>query len=213
MLLAFKSTTTILVLFSGVLLNEFFTYASVITSGEHTPRVRIYSAHDINVFSFMAATQITPRQGVPKYSSAFSLELRRVTETGKYVVLVCICISVRLRQIFFLKILLTTVIGCYVNDVLCWSRRHWRLLVRTLALRSLALSRDGMNRKLIPSTLNRRSTNPTPAKTWSTYRWLAAVYFATWRSSKSWSPRICWMKTRGGASADFLRNSWSTTPR
>lgn len=53
-----------------------------------TPSVRIYSAHDFNVYSLMAVSQITPRQGVPKYNSAFALELRQIIETGDYVVLV-----------------------------------------------------------------------------------------------------------------------------
>ncbi|XP_026333701.1 prostatic acid phosphatase-like [Hyposmocoma kahamanoa] len=72
---------------AGVLLNEFFTYANQIIYGTDTQRVRVYSAHDFNVYSLEAVSQVTPRQGAPKYGSVFSLELRRVVETGEYVVL------------------------------------------------------------------------------------------------------------------------------
>ncbi|XP_013199306.1 prostatic acid phosphatase [Amyelois transitella] len=71
---------------AGVLLDEFYTYANVAISGVNTPRLRIYSAHDFNVFSFEAVTKVN-KQGAPRYASAYSLELRRVTATGKYVVL------------------------------------------------------------------------------------------------------------------------------
>ncbi|XP_053616246.1 prostatic acid phosphatase-like [Plodia interpunctella] len=71
---------------AGVLLKEFYTYADLAISGEDTPRLRIYSAHDFNVYSFEAVTKVN-RQGVPKYASAYTLELRKVTSTGKYVVL------------------------------------------------------------------------------------------------------------------------------
>ncbi|XP_026751802.1 prostatic acid phosphatase-like [Galleria mellonella] len=72
---------------AGVLLNEFYTYSAKAIAGDETQRLRIYSAHDVNVYAFEAVTEITPRQGVPKYASAYSLEVRRVTETGKFVVL------------------------------------------------------------------------------------------------------------------------------
>ncbi|KAM3956322.1 prostatic acid phosphatase-like [Aphomia sociella] len=72
---------------SGVLLNEFFTYSSKAIAGNDTQKLRIYSAHDVNVYSFKAITEITPRGGVPKYASAYSLEVRKVTATGRYVLL------------------------------------------------------------------------------------------------------------------------------
>lgn len=72
----------------GVLLNEFLKAAAAVVGGESARRVHVYSAHDYNVYSLMAVSRISPRQGVPKYGSVFSLELRKVTATGKYVVLV-----------------------------------------------------------------------------------------------------------------------------
>ncbi|KAM3956324.1 prostatic acid phosphatase-like [Aphomia sociella] len=72
---------------SGVLLNEFFTYSAEAIAGNDTQKLRIYSAHDVNVYSFKASTEAIPRGVVPKYASAYSLEVRKVTETGKYVVL------------------------------------------------------------------------------------------------------------------------------
>lgn len=76
---------------SGVFLNEFFKYAGEIINGTNTQRVRVYSAHDANVYSLQSVSQVKPRQGVPKYGSVFSLELRRVIKTGEYVVLVIVC--------------------------------------------------------------------------------------------------------------------------
>ncbi|KAJ8728559.1 hypothetical protein PYW07_006255 [Mythimna separata] len=73
-------------LLAGVLLNQFLTAADQVIAGEPVPRVQVYSAHDINVFSFQVVTQITPRQGVPKYGSAYALELRKVLATGEYIV-------------------------------------------------------------------------------------------------------------------------------
>ncbi|XP_028037724.1 prostatic acid phosphatase-like [Bombyx mandarina] len=72
---------------AGVLLNEFLKAAAAVVGGESARRVHVYSAHDYNVYSLMAVSRISPRQGVPKYGSVFSLELRKVTATGKYVVL------------------------------------------------------------------------------------------------------------------------------
>ena len=72
----------------GVLLNKFFEVADQVIAGEDVPRVQIYSAHDINVYTFEGVTQISPRQGVPKYASAYALELRRVVATGEYIVVV-----------------------------------------------------------------------------------------------------------------------------
>lgn len=76
------------IIFPGPLLNDFFIYTAEQMAGTDTPPVRIYSGHDVNVYSLMAVSQITPRQGAPKYNSAFSLELRQVEATGEYVVLV-----------------------------------------------------------------------------------------------------------------------------
>ncbi|KAJ8721043.1 hypothetical protein PYW08_006508 [Mythimna loreyi] len=73
-------------LLAGVLLNQFLKVADQVIAGEDVPRVQVYSAHDINVFSFQVVTQITPRQGVPKYGSAYALELRKVVATGEYIV-------------------------------------------------------------------------------------------------------------------------------
>ncbi|KAI5646289.1 histidine phosphatase superfamily (branch 2) domain-containing protein [Phthorimaea operculella] len=71
---------------AGVLLNEFFEYADKVINGEQTQSVRVYSAHDGNVYPFQEATKVTP-QGRPLYASLYSLELRRVVATGEYVVL------------------------------------------------------------------------------------------------------------------------------
>ncbi|XP_053616248.1 prostatic acid phosphatase-like [Plodia interpunctella] len=94
---------------AGVLLKEFYTYADLAISGEDTPRLRLYSAHDFNVYSFEAVTKVN-RQGVPKYASAYTLELRKVTSTGKYVVLPVYLPSPR-EEVVYLQ-----VEGC---DVLC----------------------------------------------------------------------------------------------
>ncbi|XP_026333702.1 prostatic acid phosphatase-like, partial [Hyposmocoma kahamanoa] len=72
---------------AGVLLKEFFTHAKGIINCTGTQRVRIYSAHDINVYSLQSVSLVNPRQGFPKYGSVFSLELRRIPETGEFVVL------------------------------------------------------------------------------------------------------------------------------
>ncbi|KAL0830089.1 hypothetical protein ABMA28_003546 [Loxostege sticticalis] len=71
---------------AGVFLNEFYKAANDRISGANSQVVRIYSAHDFNVFSLEAVTKIVNKQGVPKYASAYALELRRVVATGKYVV-------------------------------------------------------------------------------------------------------------------------------
>ncbi|KAL4719580.1 hypothetical protein ACJJTC_007744 [Scirpophaga incertulas] len=71
---------------AGTFLQEFFNYADKIVQGQNTPRMRIYSAHDFNVFSLQAVTRVTERQGAPKYSSFYALELRKVRCTGEYVV-------------------------------------------------------------------------------------------------------------------------------
>ncbi|KAI5639691.1 histidine phosphatase superfamily (branch 2) domain-containing protein [Phthorimaea operculella] len=71
---------------AGVLLDEFFVYADKIINGEQTQTVRVYSAHDGNVYPFQEATKVTP-QGRPLYASLYSLELRKVVATGEYVVL------------------------------------------------------------------------------------------------------------------------------
>ncbi|KAJ0172512.1 hypothetical protein K1T71_011651 [Dendrolimus kikuchii] len=97
---------------AGVLLNNFYNVTETFINGDDTQRVQIYSAHDFNVYSFMAVTQITPRQGVPKYGSAFALELRKVIDTGKYVVL-----AVFLKDPKTMEVLYLPVIGC--DDLLC----------------------------------------------------------------------------------------------
>ncbi|XP_049878446.1 prostatic acid phosphatase-like [Pectinophora gossypiella] len=72
---------------AGPFLNEFFTYANKVIAGDNTQRVRVYSGHDINVYSLEAITQVKPRQGAPKYGALLSLELRRIVKTGQYVIL------------------------------------------------------------------------------------------------------------------------------
>ncbi|XP_026751803.2 prostatic acid phosphatase-like [Galleria mellonella] len=72
---------------AGVLLNEFFTYSAKAIAGNNTEKLRIYSAHDVNVYGLEAVTEVTFRLGPPKFASAYSLEVRRVTSTGRYVVL------------------------------------------------------------------------------------------------------------------------------
>lgn len=69
-------------------MNEFLSQADKLIAGADTPRVRLYSAHDTTVYSFEAAAQVYPRQGVPKYAASFALELRKIKRTGEYVVLV-----------------------------------------------------------------------------------------------------------------------------
>ncbi|KAI5633728.1 histidine phosphatase superfamily (branch 2) domain-containing protein [Phthorimaea operculella] len=71
---------------AGTLLDEFFVYADKIIKGEQTQTVRVYSAHDGNVYPFQRVTKVTP-QGRPLYASLYSLELRKVVATGEYVVL------------------------------------------------------------------------------------------------------------------------------
>ncbi|KAJ2941078.1 hypothetical protein O0L34_g10310 [Tuta absoluta] len=71
---------------SGLLLNTFFENADKIIKGQPTQKIRIYSAHDTNVYTLQAATGVQP-QGRPRFASLYSLELRRVPSTGQYVVL------------------------------------------------------------------------------------------------------------------------------
>ncbi|CAK1588916.1 unnamed protein product [Parnassius mnemosyne] len=78
---------TLLPLKAGLLLNEFFEVSASAVAGEPTQKVRIYSAHDNNVYAFEAISKAIPRQGVPPYAGLFALELRRVVKTGRYVVL------------------------------------------------------------------------------------------------------------------------------
>ncbi|XP_050551840.1 prostatic acid phosphatase isoform X3 [Spodoptera frugiperda] len=70
----------------GVLLKQFFTVADQLIAGEDVQKVHIYSAHDVNVFALEAATKVANPQGVPKYASAYALELRKVVDTGDYIV-------------------------------------------------------------------------------------------------------------------------------
>ncbi|XP_037292239.1 uncharacterized protein LOC119188609 [Manduca sexta] len=68
-------------------MNDVITAMTSAASGDVSQPLRIYSAHDTNVYPVMAAARITPRQGVPPYCSSFALELRKRTDTGDYVVL------------------------------------------------------------------------------------------------------------------------------
>ncbi|KAI5644435.1 histidine phosphatase superfamily (branch 2) domain-containing protein [Phthorimaea operculella] len=95
---------------AGALLNEFFVYADKIIKGEQTQSVRVYSAHDGNVYPFQVATKVIP-QGRPLCASLYSLELRRIIATGEYVVL-----PVYLRDPNEGKDTYLQVSGC---DVLC----------------------------------------------------------------------------------------------
>lgn len=72
----------------GVLLKEFYREVDKLLKGKDVPRVRVYSAHDISVFQFASILGISPSIGVPNYGALLSLELRRDTETGQYIVVV-----------------------------------------------------------------------------------------------------------------------------
>ncbi|CAK1588923.1 unnamed protein product [Parnassius mnemosyne] len=72
---------------TGLLLREFFEVSASAAAGEPIHKVRIYSAHDNNVYAFAAISKAIPRQGIPPYAALFALELRRVVETGRYVVM------------------------------------------------------------------------------------------------------------------------------
>ncbi|KAJ2941076.1 hypothetical protein O0L34_g10307 [Tuta absoluta] len=82
----YSAISLIYVYSTGALLNEFFLKADQIIKGEATQSVRVYSAHDLNVWTLQAATRVTP-QGRPLYGSLYSLELRRSKATGEYFVL------------------------------------------------------------------------------------------------------------------------------
>ncbi|XP_068623158.1 prostatic acid phosphatase-like [Battus philenor] len=77
---------TVIPMQAGLLLKEFFDVSSSAIAGKPTQKVRIYSAHDTNVYAFEAISRVVPRQGAPSYAAVFALELRRVRETGRYVV-------------------------------------------------------------------------------------------------------------------------------
>lgn len=83
---ALYSSYTSRVLSAGPLLNQFFTVADQVIAGKDVQRVQIYSAHDLNVFAFETVTRVAEKQGVPKYASAYALELRKVVDTGDYIV-------------------------------------------------------------------------------------------------------------------------------
>ncbi|CAK1588915.1 unnamed protein product [Parnassius mnemosyne] len=83
----FIANDTTLPLQAGLLLKEFFEVSASAVAGVPTQKVRIYSAHGYNVYAFKAISKAIPRQGVPLYAGLFALELRRVVETGRYVVL------------------------------------------------------------------------------------------------------------------------------
>ncbi|KAI5639007.1 histidine phosphatase superfamily (branch 2) domain-containing protein [Phthorimaea operculella] len=96
---------------AGVLLNEFFVNADKIIAGQATQSVRVYSAHDLNVWTLQAASMVTP-QGRPLYGSLYSLELRRIEATGEYVVLPVYLSDPKVGQESYLR-----VNGC--SDFLC----------------------------------------------------------------------------------------------
>ncbi|CAH0663668.1 unnamed protein product [Spodoptera exigua] len=83
---AMYSSYTSRALSAGPLLNQFFKVADQVIAGEDVQRVQIYSAHDLNVFAFEGVTRVAEKQGVPKYASAYALELRKVVDTGDYIV-------------------------------------------------------------------------------------------------------------------------------
>ncbi|CAK1588888.1 unnamed protein product [Parnassius mnemosyne] len=72
---------------AGPFLKDFFDQTSNVLAGRDTQRLRIYSAHDVSVYSWMAVSRVRPKQGVPPYNAVFALELRRVVKTGQFVVL------------------------------------------------------------------------------------------------------------------------------
>ncbi|CAH2055612.1 unnamed protein product, partial [Iphiclides podalirius] len=76
-----------LALQAGPFLNEFYEKSSAVMAGNDAQKLRVYSAHDVTVYYWMSAAKVRPKQGVPYYNAVFALELRRVVETGKYVVL------------------------------------------------------------------------------------------------------------------------------
>ncbi|CAG5016983.1 unnamed protein product [Parnassius apollo] len=82
-----NANDTMLPLQAGLLLKEFFEVSASAAAGEPTQTVRIYSAHDHNVYAFAAISKAVPTQGIPPYAGLFALELRRMVETGRYVVL------------------------------------------------------------------------------------------------------------------------------
>lgn len=58
-------------------------------AGEEQVKLRLYSAHEINVAALLAATGVfKPHQ--PNYGATASLELRRNSKTGKYGIMVII---------------------------------------------------------------------------------------------------------------------------
>nr|NP_001299358.1 lysosomal acid phosphatase-like precursor [Papilio xuthus]BAM18226.1 acid phosphatase [Papilio xuthus] len=77
---------TMLPLQAGLLLKEFFEVSYATIAGEPSPKVRIYSGHDVNVYALEAISRVMP-QGAPPYAALFALELRKVRKTGRYVVL------------------------------------------------------------------------------------------------------------------------------
>ncbi|XP_013133641.1 PREDICTED: venom acid phosphatase Acph-1-like [Papilio polytes] len=77
---------TMLPLQAGLLLKEFFEVSFAAVAGEPSPKIRIYSGHDINVYALEVISRVMP-QGAPPYAALFALELRRVRATGRYVVL------------------------------------------------------------------------------------------------------------------------------
>ncbi|CAH1634692.1 unnamed protein product [Spodoptera littoralis] len=89
---------------AGVLLNKFYTVADRIIAGQDVQKVHIYSAHDLNVFAFEAATKVLNPPGVPKYASAYALELRKVIDTGEYVVVPVYLNSPKTEVITYLEI-------------------------------------------------------------------------------------------------------------
>ncbi|KPJ12419.1 Testicular acid phosphatase-like [Papilio machaon] len=82
----FVSQSSFALPYSGLLLKEFFEVSFAAVAGEPSPKVRIYSGHDVNVYALEAISRVTP-QGSPLYAALFALELRKVRETGRYVVL------------------------------------------------------------------------------------------------------------------------------
>ncbi|KAG6458759.1 prostatic acid phosphatase [Manduca sexta] len=75
------------VLQAGVMLKDVVTAMSSTVNGEVSQPLHVYSGHDYNVYSVMAAARVTPRQGVPPYGAVFALELRKRTNNGAYGVL------------------------------------------------------------------------------------------------------------------------------
>ncbi|KAJ2941080.1 hypothetical protein O0L34_g10312 [Tuta absoluta] len=70
---------------SSNLIKEFIQYADMFIKGESTPRLRVYSADALNIYSIQKYT-IGVSEGRPKFGSIYSLELRYRARDDKYII-------------------------------------------------------------------------------------------------------------------------------